>query len=328
MKKALAGGIHYFEPAGFPLAVRRVRTGPENRPSHPHDLTEVRHSHDFCELVIVTRGSALHWLEESEFPVTAGDVFLLQGRQSHYFHDRKNLELINIMYDPAQIGLPEAELRKLPGYCAMFMLEPSYRRRHRFASRLHLQRIPLARAEQLADEMEKECAEKSAGYEAALRAKLIELMVYLARAYNFSEAVEARALLRVGHVIGALENDFARNWQLRELQQTAGMSRSNLMRVFREATGVMLTELDLGGGFGIAYTSEDSPSTADDLARGLKDIVAHECRAFDLDVRCWRWNRDARSAGRPARPSTASGRSRSSRSGVATRAATSAWTAA
>ncbi len=237
MKKALAGGIHYFEPAGFPLAVRRVRTGPENRPSHPHDLTEVRHSHDFCELVIVTRGSALHWLEESEFPVTAGDVFLLQGRQSHYFHDRKNLELINIMYDPAQIGLPEAELRKLPGYCAMFMLEPSYRRRHRFASRLHLQRIPLARAEQLADEMEKECAEKSAGYEAALRAKLIELMVYLARAYNFSEAVEARALLRVGHVIGALENDFARNWQLRELQQTAGMSRSNLLRVFHKATG-------------------------------------------------------------------------------------------
>jgi AraC-like DNA-binding protein len=238
MKKTIAGGIHYFEAAGFPLAIRRVSTDPEHTPSHPHDLTEVNHYHDFCELVLVTRGTAMHRLEESSFPVTAGDVFLLQGRQSHYFHDRKDLELINIMYDPGQIGLPEAELRKLPGYCAMFMLEPSYRRRHRFASRLHLQRIPLARAEQLADEMEKECAEKAAGYEAALRAKLIELIVYLARAYNFSEATEARALLRVGHVIGALENDFSRNWQLRDLQKTAGMSRSNLMRVFREATGV------------------------------------------------------------------------------------------
>jgi AraC-like DNA-binding protein len=238
MKKTIAGGIHYFEPAGFPLAVRRVSTDPKHTPSHPHDLTEVNHYHDFCELVIVTRGTAMHRLEESSFPVTAGDVFLLQGRQSHYFHDRKALELINIMYDPGQIGLPEAELRKLPGYCAMFMLEPSYRRRHRFASRLHLQRIPLARAEQLADEMEKECTEKSAGYEAALRAKLIELIVYLARAYNFSEATEARALLRVGHVIGALENDFSRNWKLDDLIKIARMSRSNLMRVFREATGI------------------------------------------------------------------------------------------
>lgn len=238
MKKTLAGRINYFEPAGFPLAVRRVRTGPKHAPSHPHDLTEIKHQHDFCELVIVIRGSAMHWLEDGDFPVTAGDVFLLQGRQSHYFHARKNLELINIMYDPAQIGLPEAELRKLPGYCAMFMLEPSYRRRHRFASRLHLQRIPLARAEQLADEMEKECAEKAAGYEAVLRAKLVELIVYLARAYTFSETTEARALLRVGHVIGALENDFSKNWKLDDLMQIAHMSRSNLMRVFREAAGV------------------------------------------------------------------------------------------
>ena len=238
MKKALAGRINYFEPAGFPLAVRRVCTGPEHAPSHPHDLTEIKHQHDFCELVVVIQGSALHWLEDGDFPVTAGDVFLLQGRQSHYFHDRKNLELINIMYDPVQIGLPEAELRKLPGYCAMFMLEPSYRRRHRFASRLHLQRIPLARAEQLADEMETECKEQAAGYEAALRAKLIELIVYLSRAYNFSEAVEARALLRVGHVIGALEQEYSKKWRLEDLQQIAGMSRSSLMRIFREATGV------------------------------------------------------------------------------------------
>ncbi len=237
MKKTIADAIHYFEPAGFPLAVRRVSTDLSKTPSHSHDLTEVNHCHDFCELVIVSRGSALHQLEGSIFPVTAGDVFLLQGRQSHYFHDRKGLALINIMYDPGQIGLPEAELRKLPGYCAMFMLEPSYRRQHRFASRLHLQRIPLAHAEQLADEMERECKEKAAGHEAALRAKLIELIVYLARAYNFSEATEARALLRVGHVIGALENDFSKDWKLEALQQIAHMSRSNLMRVFRKATG-------------------------------------------------------------------------------------------
>lgn len=237
MKSIIADGIHYFGPSGFPITVRRVRTDAQRAPSHPHDLTEVEHSHDFCELVIVTHGQAMHWLEGMNFPVTAGDVFLLQGRQRHYFYERTNLDLINIMYDPEKIGLQENELRRMPGYCAMFMLEPTYRRQHRFASRLHLKRVPLARVEQLAAEMERECAQPRPGHEVALRAKLLELMVYLARAYTSTDATEAHALLRVGNVIGALENEFAKDWKLDDLLNIAHMSRSNLMRVFRKATG-------------------------------------------------------------------------------------------
>jgi len=237
MKSKLADGIYYFEPAGFPLAILRVQTDPKYTPSHPHDLTEVEHRHDFCELVIVTNGRAMHWLEGADFPVPAGDVFLLQGQQSHYFHDRKNLDLINVMYDPEKIGLPENELRRIPGYCALFILEPTYRRQHRFESRLHLKRIQLARVEQFTAEMETECAEKNPGHEAALRAKLTELIIYLSRAYTTADTTQAHALLRVGSVIGALENDFSKDWKLEELLKIAHMSRSNLMRIFRKATG-------------------------------------------------------------------------------------------
>lgn len=236
MKLAIADGIHYFGLTGFPLAIRRVCTDADNTPSHPHDLTEVEHRHDFCEMVVVTRGGAMQWLEGKEFPVTAGDVFLLQGRQRHYFHDRQNLDLINIMYDPDKIVLPESELRRMPGYCALFMLEPTYRRQHRFASRLHLKRLPLAHVEQLVDEMERELEEKMPGYEVALRAKLLDMMVYLSRAYNGADTTEAHALLRVGNVIGALENDFSKDWKLDDLLKIAHMSNSNLMRVFRKAT--------------------------------------------------------------------------------------------
>jgi len=237
MKSVIADGIHYFGLSGFPLAIRRVRTDAMHSPSHPHDLTEVEHCHDFCELAIVTKGRAMHWLEGKEFPVTAGDVFLLQGRQRHYFYERENLDLINIMYDQEKIDLPENELRKMPGYSALFLLEPTFRRQHRFASRLHLRRVPLAQVERLAEEMELEAAGKDPGYEVILRAKLLELITYLSRAYTQTESTEAHALLRVGHVIGALENDFSKDWKLSDLTAIAHMSRSNLMRVFRKATG-------------------------------------------------------------------------------------------
>ncbi|GAA1967494.1 diaminopimelate decarboxylase [Nocardioides panacihumi] len=48
--------------------------------------------------------------------------------------------------------------------------------------------------------------------------------------------------------------------------------------------GIELPELDLGGGFGIAYTSQDDPSTPERLATDLTRIVEHECRALGIDV--------------------------------------------
>jgi diaminopimelate decarboxylase len=48
--------------------------------------------------------------------------------------------------------------------------------------------------------------------------------------------------------------------------------------------GVDLPELDLGGGFGIAYTTQDDPSDPHQLATELGKIVEHECRAHDIET--------------------------------------------
>jgi diaminopimelate decarboxylase len=52
----------------------------------------------------------------------------------------------------------------------------------------------------------------------------------------------------------------------------------------RDRHGVELPELDLGGGFGIAYTTQDDPSPPADLAARMTKIVQEECAAKDLAV--------------------------------------------
>jgi len=47
--------------------------------------------------------------------------------------------------------------------------------------------------------------------------------------------------------------------------------------------GVTLPELDLGGGFGIAYTTQDDPSDPAQLATELTKIVEHECKALEIE---------------------------------------------
>ncbi|GAB1642798.1 diaminopimelate decarboxylase [Krasilnikovia sp. MM14-A1259] len=57
-----------------------------------------------------------------------------------------------------------------------------------------------------------------------------------------------------------------------------------LQAQIRDARGVELVELDLGGGFGIAYTTQDDPSTPPDLAKRINKIVESECELAGLRV--------------------------------------------
>ena len=51
-----------------------------------------------------------------------------------------------------------------------------------------------------------------------------------------------------------------------------------------EEYGIHLPELDLGGGFGIAYTTQDDPLPPRDIAHRLNKIIEHECAAYQIPV--------------------------------------------
>ncbi len=66
--------------------------------------------------------------------------------------------------------------------------------------------------------------------------------------------------------------------------QVAARRALRLHAEFAHATGVELPELDLGGGFGIAYTTADSPSTPEALAAAMHAILQEECRVLGIAV--------------------------------------------
>jgi diaminopimelate decarboxylase len=57
-----------------------------------------------------------------------------------------------------------------------------------------------------------------------------------------------------------------------------------LLATVRDAVGVTLPELDLGGGLGIAYTTDDDPADVADVAKQLRGIVERECASAGLMV--------------------------------------------
>lgn len=228
-------GKHYFGDNDVPLTVRLIdeRAGEH----HEHDLTEVMHDHDFSELVLVVKGQGTHCVDDGAYPIRAGDVFLVQGFRRHCYRDRRGLVFFNVMFNPERLGLPADRLNAIPGYQAMFVLEPAYRRRHQFSSRLRLDRIELAQAESLARQIQEECDRREPGWEVAAIARLQELIVFLSRQYTQTGTESGQALLRVASVIGCIETDYGQPWTLDKLASSARMSASSLSHVFKEATG-------------------------------------------------------------------------------------------
>ncbi|OII67003.1 MULTISPECIES: diaminopimelate decarboxylase [unclassified Streptomyces] len=56
----------------------------------------------------------------------------------------------------------------------------------------------------------------------------------------------------------------------------------SLLAQVRDEHGVELPEIDLGGGLGIAYTSDDDPREPHEIAKALGEIVSRECEAAGL----------------------------------------------
>jgi len=227
----------FFADPALPLAVHRQTA------QRPKEL----HTHDFSELVLILGGEAVHFTEEDEHVINRGDVFVIQGELAHGYRDSRDLSLINLMFDSRRLDFPVGDLRSIPGYHALFTLEPQYRQRHRFASRLRLNDGQLAHAAAWITQLELEARERTPGYIFTATALFMQLTSFLARCYDGERTPESQVLIRIGATIGYLEDHYAGPVSVKQLTEIAGMSESSLLRAFKQATGRAPTEylLDL-----------------------------------------------------------------------------------
>ena len=217
----------HFKPGDFPVVVMRMVQQDQVNP----------HSHQFSELVIITSGIGVHVTEKESWPITAGDVFVVNGNWRHAYRQTEGLGLINILYDSERLAMPTKDLRALPGYHALFMLEPAYRRQRGFRSRLKLSMDELVWMEGIVDALEEELKARRPGFRFMSTALFMRIVGYLSRRYGRLRASDSRSLFRIGQAISHIENHYDKDISLDRLAKIAGMSRRNFLRIFRDAMG-------------------------------------------------------------------------------------------
>jgi AraC-like DNA-binding protein len=217
----------WFHRDGFPIAVER------REPQEQFGL----HSHEFSEIVLVTGGRGLHVTDVNSWTLATGDVFVIGGARAHEYRDIENLGLINILFLPQRLQLQSADLSSLAGYHALFSLEPVWRRRHNFASRLHLSPKELGVVSAYVDELDEELKQRGPGFAFMATACFMQIIGYLSRCYGRTKNPKSRALLRIAETISYLETHLEEERCLDELAAMASMSKRSFIRAFKEATG-------------------------------------------------------------------------------------------
>jgi AraC-like DNA-binding protein len=231
-----AFGDHYFEHPELPVRISHV-----NRAlgiTHPHDLTDIEHVHDFIEIVVIMGGTGTQVIRGEAYPVVTGDVFVLQGHQSHYFSDCASVDIINVMFDP--IRRPDLLLDgigQMQGFKALFVLEPGRRNQGRFGNLLRLDAKSLQEADSLISRIRKEMTNRRDGHDLMVFSLLHTLLILLSREYVGLHAPNAIALLRIQKAIDYLETAYRLPIHVDELAKMVCMSPRHFQRIFKSATG-------------------------------------------------------------------------------------------
>ncbi len=208
------------------------------------------HMHDFQELMVILKGNAVHRIDGIDYEVAAGDVYVMQENTQHGFYHVRNLAYYNVMVpmlmpdvqtgtqniaeNPFSIG---HEIKGMAGFQALFVLEPLYRKEHRFQNRLHLLSAQLEELDGQLRQMLNEYTQADEGFATILQAGFNTVLVKLSRWMAYPESLKTGNLRYLAEAMAKMEAHFTEELTLQSIANQAHLSSRHFSRIFSEQFG-------------------------------------------------------------------------------------------
>ena len=213
----------------FPLQILRMQR---------HQAKEL-HSHVFYELVAVVSGRCRHVTSNESHPLEEGDIFLIKPGQVHGYETSGTFSIINYLYLPDILALPYSDLTSMPGYQALFVLEPELRKKQGFHKHLRLSPTGLETLLLLTKEAESYLDVKQPGNCFAAIMTFQRLLFFLAGYFGRQPDPSSMRLetLKLSKLFSFMASHCGEPLTLTDLNQYAGMSESTLYRLCHQTVG-------------------------------------------------------------------------------------------
>lgn len=230
--------------------MEQLRQWTDNEMFKPHQLVRAYyhrenfddmtiHTHNFYELNIVMSGNGKHFLNNSTFHITSGDIFIMPPNVSHgYDFDSKTYSIFHLLFNKQFFVKYETLLNNMTGYQILFNIDPHIRRQDSLVNNfLHINITENYNLVRIFDELVLLRKEKKKNTESKKEyltlyviAKLCEMIEEEKVAYSGNN----RYLFDLLKSVEYIYSNFGNKIELETLYSISCMSRSSYLRYFKK----------------------------------------------------------------------------------------------
>lgn len=221
--------LHYFTKNNeFPFFIQYGH--------HEEDMFLHRHA-DFSELVFILNGTATHIVNSAEYAIKKGDVFVINKNTSHGYQNTHHFRLCNIMYQPEFFLEKLGDIKSLPGYHSLFVIEPAMTQQHGFQAHLSLSQTSFAEFEQQILQLHQEYTSHRPGFQTMITGLFLQIITNLSRLSNGYQPEPHDSTISLANSVAFMEYHFREPLTIEELAGKAGMSTRHFRRIFQDIYG-------------------------------------------------------------------------------------------
>jgi len=199
-----------------------------------HDTDMPMHTHvDFSELVIVLSGTAAHKVDNETYRIQKGDVFVISKNTAHGYENTVDFRICNIMYPQDLLHHTDSDIRKSPGFHALFVIEPYFSMEHRFRSRLRLSSHEFEKLHTLLHSLIQEYTQKKDGWRTILKSQFMILVVFLSRTYSQTSFTHVSDVINFAKSVSYMEAHFNELITIEALASMSNLSTRHFARIFK-----------------------------------------------------------------------------------------------
>ena len=242
MGKVRVYEYQYFMKQDFPFKMVKLDSGSA--------LNKITHAHEHLQICYVSKGTCMHEVCEKNSILVKGDIFSIPPFIEHKMVpiENKQIELVQIDFMPFFINENMAELNQMDGFIDFAYIQPFVSMEEKPLPKLNLSATSQNLVEQLIFSMQMELGRQEEGYQLAIKADLLKLLIMVGREFkNFYKGKQEKQILKVHHkafysAMQYIQEHYNEDLSLSDMAKKSNMSMTYYSQVFKLITGKTFTE--------------------------------------------------------------------------------------
>jgi AraC-like DNA-binding protein len=210
-----------------------------------HNITREMHSHDYLQICYVWKGTCIHSVYEQNCVAVKGDIFAILPSVPHTMEsiESKEIELVQVDFMPFFINESMREFSKIESFVDFAYIQPMIFLKDSMVPRLNLSSAGQSIVENLMHNMERELDNREEGFNLAVKADLLKLLVILGREFRDFMQHKKQEDTVVYHrklffkTIEYIDNNYNQEIKLEDMAKMSAMSPSYYSNIFKVIQG-------------------------------------------------------------------------------------------